>query len=271
MKIFAIRDETDKAKKDLAYLLYYEQDKTFFIELPDEADEWETPLILDSFVKKGEHTVNSYWSRVWVLQRIVPPDRQNLAQVLRDNGLTEYDEFALLMLANGRCAQDTYYLCPMKDAQLPAEIRKRFAARIEDAVALEDWELLVFFRDGSIRKCCMRDYLQEKRELRILVQKPELFVTVAIQPGGYGVKWDENMVVSAETLGQMGTPIPLKADDFRAFVAQRTINAAEAAQMLDCSRQYINELVKTGKLHPVKATGKSTLFLKSEVMKRKMG
>ena len=39
-------------------------------------------------------------------QRIVPTDRQNLGEILRDNGLKEYDEFELLMLATGRCAQD---------------------------------------------------------------------------------------------------------------------------------------------------------------------
>ena len=66
MKIFAIRDESSQEQKDLAYLLYYEQEKRFYIELPENADAWETPLLLDSFVKRGETTVNSYWSKIWV-------------------------------------------------------------------------------------------------------------------------------------------------------------------------------------------------------------
>ena len=48
MRTFAIRDELDDSKKDLAYLLYYENDKKFYIELPEEADPWETPLLLAS-------------------------------------------------------------------------------------------------------------------------------------------------------------------------------------------------------------------------------
>ena len=112
MKIFAIRDATDNAQKDLAYLLYYEVDKRFYIELPENADPWETPLLLASFAQKGEHTINSYWSRIWVQQRIVPSDRQNIAQILRDNGLKTYDEYELLMLSSGRCEQDDYYLSP---------------------------------------------------------------------------------------------------------------------------------------------------------------
>ena len=69
MKIFAIRDAADNTKKDLAYLLYYELDKRFYIELPENADPWETPLLLASFLRRGERTVNSYWSRLWVQQR----------------------------------------------------------------------------------------------------------------------------------------------------------------------------------------------------------
>ena len=52
MKIFAIRDESTQEQKDLAYLLYYKQEKQFYIELPENADAWETPLLLDSFVKR---------------------------------------------------------------------------------------------------------------------------------------------------------------------------------------------------------------------------
>lgn len=56
MKIYAIRDESVQEQKDLAYLLYYKQEKQFYIELPENADAWETPLLLDSFVKRGNHS-----------------------------------------------------------------------------------------------------------------------------------------------------------------------------------------------------------------------
>jgi len=77
MKIFAIRDESAADQIDLAYLLYYEMEKRFYIELPENADPWETPLLLSSFVKNGETSINSYWSNMWLQQRIVPTDRQN--------------------------------------------------------------------------------------------------------------------------------------------------------------------------------------------------
>lgn len=54
MKIFAIRNEEDENRKDLGYLIYYEKPRRFYIELPDDADPWETPLILSSCLKRGE-------------------------------------------------------------------------------------------------------------------------------------------------------------------------------------------------------------------------
>ena len=268
MKFFAIRDETDKSRKDLAYLLYYENAKRFYIELPEDADPWETPLLLASFAQKGERTVNSYWSKLWVQQRIVPSDRQNIGQILRDNRLKTYDEYALLMLSSGRCEQDDYYLVPMDEGLLPEKVVRRFNKKIEDVVPLRSYCLLVFFRDGTIRKCDLTEHFEKTPGFSVLLNRPELFASVQIQTGGYGVQWDENLSISDAALYKMGKRVPLTAEDFHAFASERVINAAVAAEILGCSRQYINELVKTDKLHPVKATEKNTLFLKSEVLKR---
>lgn len=269
MKIFAIRDRTDKVQKDLAYLLYYETEKQFYIELLEDADPWETPLILDSFVKRGEHTVNSYWSRLWVQQRIVPTDRQNIGQILKDNGLKAYDEYALLMLSNGRCEQDDYYIVPMDEKALPKRILRRFQYKIEDVLPLNDRNLLVFFRDGTVKKCALTEYFEKNPPFSILLKRDDFFHDVRIQTGGYGVQWDENLSILDSELYKMGKPIPLSAEDFKEFASKRVINTAEAADILECSRQYINELVKKELLHPIKASEKNTLFLMSEVQKRK--
>lgn len=268
MKIFAIRDESADIQKDLAYLLYYEVEKRFYIELPENADPWETPLLLDAFVKRNEKTVNSYWSEVWVQQRIIPTDRQNLGEILRDNGLEEYDEYKLLMLAMGRCAQDDYYLVPIDENELPQEIIKRYETRIEDVLPLDDFCLLVFFRDGTVKKCNLKTHFEDCTPFRILLKKPEHFNTVRIQTGGYGVTWDVNMNVSDTMLYRIGKNVPLSMADFKKFVVQRVINATEAAEILDCTRQNVIDLTKRDKLHPIKSSEKNTLYLKSEVLKR---
>ncbi len=268
MRIFAIRDGADEACKNLAYLLYYELEKRFYIELPQGADPWETPLLLDHFVKQGETSVNSYWSKIWVEQRIIPPDRQNIGEILRDNKLEEYDEYELLMLAMGRCAQDDYYLVPVDEDGLPEDIKKRFATKIEDVLPLEDFSLLVFFRDGIIKKCSLKSYFEKTRGFQILLKKPEYFEHVQMQTGGHGVSWDVNMIISDSMLYHMGKRIPLTASDFRNFVNYRVVNATEAANLLGCTRQNIIDLTKRGKLHSLKSSDKNTLYLKSEILKR---
>ena len=268
MKIFAIRDESAENQVDLAYLLYYEMEKRFYIELPENADSWETPLLLSTFVKRGETSVNSYWSKLWVQQRIVPTDRQNLGQVLKDNNLKEYDEFGLLMLTMGRCSQDDYYLVPMEETQLPAQIQKRFERLIEDVVPLENFELLVFFRDGTVKKCGIKDRFENATSFQVLFRNKAFFDGVNLQPGGHGVEWDINLSISAAALYRSGKKVPLSVSDFQSFVVHRVVNVAEAAEILNCSRQNIDYLTKTGKLHPIKSSRKNTLYLKSEILKR---
>lgn len=268
MKIFAIRDESANIQKDLAYLLYYELEKRFYIEIPSDADPWETPLLLDSFVKRNVLTVNSYWSKLWVQQRIIPTDRQNLGEILRDNNLKEYDEFELLMLAMGRCAQDDFYLVPIREENLPKEIIERFNMRVEDVLAIDNYCLLVFFRDGTVKKCDLKTFLQNNKRFQILLKKPMYFEKVHVMTGGFGVAWDVNMAIPDVFLYRVGKKVPLTMADFRNFVVHGVINATEAAEILDCSRQNIIDLTKRGKLHPIKSSDKNTLYFKSEVLKR---
>ena len=131
MKIFAIRDESTQEQKDLAYLLYYEQEKRFYIELPENADAGETPLLLDSFVKRGETTVNSYWSKIWVQQRIVPTDRQNIGEILRDNHLKEYDEYELLMLQWGDARRTITTSFPLMRRSFRKKLRSAFPRELK--------------------------------------------------------------------------------------------------------------------------------------------
>ena len=265
MKIFAIKDETDTTGKTLSWLIYYARTKTFYIEVPNNIDSWEAPLLISSFVKRGERTLNAYWSKLWVQQRIIPQDRQNLGHVLKDNGLKEYDEFSLLMLAKGRCAQDDYVLEAIDPSVLPKELSKRFQRKVEEVIPLSDQSLLVFFRNGLVKKCDVMPYLEDRREFAPIRTNAHLFEQAEVLPGGYGVGWGEQQTIPDSTLYQMGKTLPLQLDDLRRFVARRVLTTAESAELLDCSRQNVDALTRKAQLHPLKATSKTPLFLKSEV------
>lgn len=267
MKIFAIRSESMRKAKNLAYLIYYEKEKTFYIELPEDADEWETPLILSSYLKKGEKTVNSYHSKMWVQQRIVPADRQNLGQILKENNMDTYDEFDLLMLSKGRCSQDDYYLYPLSPDKLPNDFASRFSKRIEDVVPLKNNYILVFFRNGEIKKCNVASFI-EKANCKTILSKYEQFSSVEILTGGYGVSWGTVLSIPNEKLYDIGDVINLTMDDFKCFISNRVINVSEAGNILDCSRQNISDLIKRGKLTPIDTKSNNILLLKNEVIER---
>ncbi|HAL59616.1 MAG TPA: hypothetical protein DCP64_09560, partial [Sarcina sp.] len=130
MKIFAIRDASIAKDRDLGWLLYYPVSDEYHIEICDGVDEWEAPLLISSFVKRGKKSLDPGSSRLWAELRIIPPDRQNLGMILRANGLREYDPFRLLVLAEGRCAQDDCFLVPLKEGSLPAELSRRLQQTI---------------------------------------------------------------------------------------------------------------------------------------------
>lgn len=163
---------------------------------------------------REERTINAYWSATWVDQRIVPTNRQNLGQVLKDNGLKEYDPYELLMLANGRCAQDDYYLEQISDDKLPKELVDRLKTKVEDVVPLADYRLLVFFRDGAVKRCALKRYFEETRKFAPLLTKEDLYKSMTVSPGGYGVNWGEGLEISDEELQKLGVDIPLSLNDF---------------------------------------------------------
>ncbi len=270
MRVFAIKDESLSPEKVLGYLIYYETPKSFYIELPEDADEWETPLLLSSFVKKGERSINSYWSRMWVQQRIIPPDRQNLGQILKENGLPAYDEFALLTLTMGRCAQDDCYLTELSyPRDIPELLWTRWETKLADALPLSGNRLLVFFRNGEVKLEDMQKLANAFPACLPYFQNEQRFFQMYVQPDGYGIAWSELAAIPHHVLHANGDSLPLTLQDFTTFVQERVVNTTEACQILGCTRQNIDDLTKRGKLHPIRQDAKNKLFLKNEIMQRK--
>lgn len=57
-------------------------------------------------------------------------------------------------------------------------------------------------------------------------------------------------------------------DDLKVFITENLITTMEAAEILKCSRQYIDKLVKGDKLTPVKQTQRDKLFWKPDILAR---
>lgn len=267
MRIFAIKDETLSKDTILGYLIYHEATRTFFIELPDGADSWEVPLLLSSFADRGEYSIGSSWSRRFVQQRIVPQDRQNIVQILRDNGLKEYDEFSLLMLTMGRCEQDDCYLEEIPPAPLPELLARRWKTRVEEVVPLECPRLLVFFQNETAKVINVQE-LSSPAIAPFLVSQ-ERFSTVEVQPEGFGVYWNDQAALPHRELYTHGATVPLTLEALHHYVQNRVVSASEACRILNCSRQNIDDLMRRDKLHPLRTDAKYKLFSRAEVMQRK--
>lgn len=265
MRVFALRDSENKRLKNLAYLFYYKKSKQFFFELSQNVDSWKLPLLLSSFAARKTYTVAPYWSRLWVQQRIVPPDRQNIGHVLKEYNLKEYDEFKLLMIDSGACAQDSYYLQGIKEDDCPAEIRNRREKRVADILAVENFRMIVFFMNGKTKNLDFRRILQNDVRFAPILQDKRLFRRAELQPGGHGIQWGTDLCIMYPTLYKMGKPVNIKLKDILSFIDLRVVNTIEAMKILNCSRQGISSFVDNGKLSSIKSGKKDRLFLKSSL------
>lgn len=106
---FAIRNE-NFGEKNIAFLYYNEINKEYEIEIPEDTESREAPLIIAHFIKKKCRKIDKNWSLRWVQERVTPPERQNLGQILKANHMKEYDPFPLLVKNQGRGCQDECYI-----------------------------------------------------------------------------------------------------------------------------------------------------------------
>jgi len=73
----------------------------------------ELPLSLEGFANNKKYVLSHEDALRWIRGRICPPGRHNIREILKDNGLNEYDEFGLLMITKAKCDKDNLYLSPL--------------------------------------------------------------------------------------------------------------------------------------------------------------
>ncbi|MDO4502227.1 MAG: helix-turn-helix transcriptional regulator [Coriobacteriia bacterium] len=109
MRYFEIVDgRKRKRSKPCGLLRFDEEKREFSITISEGVSTADVPMLFIPFVEKGEREIPPQWALVWVQERIPPPNRQNIAEILLCNGLEEYDELTLLLAGEGRCSQDEF-------------------------------------------------------------------------------------------------------------------------------------------------------------------
>lgn len=264
MKVCKIIDES-RDNIVIAYLFHYEKSDAYTIEISDELRAEDAPILFDTFIERGTYTADPEFSKRWVENRVIPRDRQNLGTILRDNGLREYDSFKLLMLAEGRCAQDDLCITQVREDQLPAWVQERRRNKIEFALPLRDWNLILIYGDKSIWRVDTKPLLADNHLTKDILKRADKHSNAHLMTGGSGIEWASGVFLTAEELRGKGKRLPLNKEELDALIKSYVVDSADISNELGCSRQYVSKLVRENGLEEFKATSSSRLFTRSEL------
>ena len=91
-------------------LSYSPDTKEFCLSINRDVDLGSAPILISMFAEKGMYDLDAGWSLRWVKERIIPPTRQNILEILKENNIPGYDEFQMLLYTQGRCPQDDMWI-----------------------------------------------------------------------------------------------------------------------------------------------------------------
>ena len=261
MKIYRIIDQETGLSPGT--LLHAEKDKDFIIELAENLDEWDAPLLFSGFVKKGIYTIPRDISLAWVKERIIPSGRQNISDILAHRNMKEYDEMRLLEASEGKCSQDSLML--KKEENLPDYVQERQRNNLSGLFPSGESGLVCFFADGAAKKVELKD-LQGVEGISKILKNRDLFESAKVGAFGSFATFNDSIDIPAEVLYQNGEVLPLTKEDFIAFAKGNLLDTTEACELLGCSRQNLAYLVSQGRLAPVKEGPTGNLYLKEDLL-----
>jgi hypothetical protein len=74
------------------------------------------PLSLELLVLNGIYDIGHDDALLWIRERICPPGRHNIHEILSEIGIDEYDEFSIIAATEARCDKDGLYFAAMPGA-----------------------------------------------------------------------------------------------------------------------------------------------------------
>jgi len=267
MKIYAIIKEYENVKDEIAYLFYYEDTDSAYIEIPKDKTEWEVPLILDHFVRDGSYIVPSSWTYKWACNRVIPADRQNIASILKENNMSEYNVYKLLFISDGRCAQDDCYIKLIREADLPESIKERQRDRISNAQIYKDTSFLISLESGEMGVLDIADVTAMETRNKHILRYAHLLAEYEISCGGSAINWNDDNEITYLEMKEKIRPLGITEKELMDFVLSGLVSTTEATQMLGCSRQNLDDMVKRGRLKPVCSISNNKLYKKSDLRK----
>lgn len=261
MKIYEIWDEENN--RPIGILQYYEKEKSYIIELQEDLDEWTAPLLFASFVQQGIYTMPRQESYLWVKERVIPSGRQNIADILSNHKMMEYDEMKILEISKGKCSQDSLYI--KKIDLLPAYVIERQKKNLVDCCMCDENMILCFFADDTVKKLSL-EQLKSVDGIDKVIRNQALFESGMVGTGGYCLTFNDSIDVPVKILYETVQELQVTKKDFEAFVEKNVWDTPKACKVLGCTRQNISYMLNKNELSALKIDVKGNLYLKGEVL-----
>ena len=112
--------------------------------------------------------------------------------------------------------------------------------RVKNVNALPDYKLSVQFAEGVTKIYDVASLFEKYSFFLPLKESPELFSSVIVDQGGYGIVWNDDIDISCDELWENGTEIKTPFDGLMAF--------SDATFLWNLNESTLRKAITYGKL-----------------------
>ena len=231
MKVFEIRDNIDI----YGYLFCVNNYSDYYIEI--NSNNLNQDVFFKMFLDKKENTINYTWARRFIEERVIPANRQNINDILLNNGMNEYNELEMFIASNGRSSMDNTYLRKIKEEDIIEEIRERRKRRIIDFIQEEN-KLIVFFMDGASKLY----EITNQDDLKYINN-----TDASLSVFGNEIIFNSKVRFSYDYLYANGKYCDISYSGILNYMNKNLIRNSDISEELNISRQGVNKKLKSSK------------------------
>lgn len=112
--------------------------------------------------------------------------------------------------------------------------------KVKNVFPLEDFKLSVQFSEGVTKLYDVKPLFERIPAFCVFKEKTEKFTCVAVDTGGYGIIWDDNLDLSCDELWEKGVCVNTPFDGLMAF--------SDATELWNLNESTLRKAVAYGKL-----------------------
>ena len=112
--------------------------------------------------------------------------------------------------------------------------------KVKAVTALPDYRLSVQFAEGVTKLYDVKPLFDKWAAFKVLKDHPELFTSVEVDVGGYGIIWRDDLDLSCDELFENGVAVQTPFDGLMAF--------SDATQLWGLNESTLRKAITYGKL-----------------------